>query len=168
MKKWTALLLVLAILAFSFAACDTDGNKPGETDPAIQGETYEDQNFTIVVPTGWDHMEINGGVQISKASGEVIEVHYRGFNQGANHAKLQVESSAGNFKGTEPKETEFLGKTFWYTEYTLNNKPQAFYALIEDALRDGEQATGVMLSVKYGGFDDKSLAEDILKTVVWK
>ena len=175
MKKFIVLLLVLALLTVSFAACtggkEDKPTKPGETQApttvAVEGELFDDANFTIVVPTGWEYMEVDGGIQIYKMSGEVIEVHYRGFNQGATHAKLQVESAAKR-DDAEVKEVEFLGKTFWYTAYMLNGKPQVFYALIEDAIRNGEEKSGVMLSLKYANFEDAAVAETILKTIVWK
>lgn len=175
MKKMIVWLLVLALLTVSFAACaggkEDTTTKPGETQAPtaapVDGETVEAENFSIVVPTGWEYMEVDGGVQIYKMSGEVLEVHYRGFNQGATHAKLQVENAAKN-DNAEVKEVEFLGKTFWYAAYMLNSKPQVFYALIEDAIRNGEEKTGVMLSLKYANFEDASVAEAILKTIVWK
>lgn len=175
MKKVIVLLLVMALLTVSFTACaggkEDTTTKPGETQAPtaapVDGEVFEAENFTIVVPTGWEHMEVDGGIQIYKMSGEVLEVHYRGFNQGVTHAKLQVEGAA-KADGSEVKEVEFLGKTFWYTAYMLNGKPQVFYALIEDAIRNGEEKTGVMLSIKYAGFEDASVAEAMLKTIVWK
>jgi hypothetical protein len=178
MKKMLVVLTVVALLAVSLAACGGGGDgapdENGGSAPvaaAYAGETFETDNFSIVVPDGWEYMEVDGGLQIYKASGEVLEVHYRGFNQGENHGKLQVESIAGSYGGTEVQEVELLGKTFWYTEYTANNKPQVFYALIEDgAMRDGEEKNGVMLSIKYAGdlTEASPTFDDILGTIVWK
>jgi len=178
MKKMLFVLMAVAMLAVSLAACGGGGEdavtEPEGAEPAAAGyagETLETENFSIVVPDGWEYMEVDGGLQIYKSSGEVMEVHYRGFNQGENHGKLQVESTAGSYGGTAVTEVELLGKTFWYTEYTANNQPQVFYALIEDgAIRDGEERDGVMLSVKYAGelTEASPTFDDILGTIVWK
>ena len=177
MKKLLALLMTMALLTVPLAACGGGGDEPdgpGGEVPATTdyaGETVETENFSIVVPDGWEYMDVDGGLQLYKNSGEVMEIHYRGFNQGENHGKLQVESIAGSYGGTAVEQVEFLGKSFWYTEYTANDKPQVFYACIEDgALRDGEAKDGVMLSIKYAGelTEASPTFEDILSTVVWK
>ena len=187
MKRMTALLMVLALSAFCLMACggaaedtavesvEDSATESEVTEPVASsgytGETVEADNFSIVVPEGWEYMEIDGGLQLYKMSGEVIEVHYRGFNQGETHAMMQVEITAENNAGSQAAEVEFLGKNFWYTEYMLNGTPQVFYACIEDgALRNGEERDGVMLSVKYAGeLTDPTISfENILNTVIWK
>lgn len=173
MKK-VSILMVFALLVFLFVGCtNTSPDDKIETDQETNysGSTVETENFSILVPDDWEYMDIDGGLQLYKNSGEVIEVDYRGFNQGENHAKLQVENSAKNYDGTTPEEVSFLGKTLWRTEYTFSDKPQVFYATIEDGiLKDGEKKDGVMLSIKYtlNPTDESIASEEILETLIWK
>jgi len=170
MKKTLALILAAMFILLAFAACggektdDKDKTtKAGEntTAAAVQGVKIETDKFSMVVPDGWEKMDVDGGFQLYKMSGEIVEVHFRGFNQGATHAKLQVEGQAKAYSGTEAKEIELLGKTFWNTTITVNNVPQVFNACIED---------GVMISVKYGGpnLDTNPDYMKIVNSVEWK
>ena len=173
MKK-IAVLMGVTMLVFFMVAC-TNTSQPEKVDSGPEasyaGQTVETENFSILVPDDWQYMEVDGGLQLYKNSGEIIEVHYRGFNQGATHAKLQVENMAKNNKGSTPEEISFLGKTLWHTEFTAADKAQVFNAGIEDGiLKDGEKKDGVMLSIKYtiNPADQSPTAEEILSTIVWK
>lgn len=168
MKKTLALILAAMFILFAFAACggETDEKdkttKAGDTTAAaVQGTKIETAKFSMVVPDGWEKMDVDGGYQLYKMSGEIVEVHFRGFNQGETHAKLQVEGQAKSFSGSEAKEIDLLGKKFWNTTYTANGVKQVFNACIED---------GVMISVKYGGpnLDTNPDYMKIVNSVVWK
>ncbi|HZK29535.1 MAG TPA: hypothetical protein VFD19_04890, partial [Clostridia bacterium] len=95
---------------------------------------HDAERFTIVVPKDWEVMDVEGGVQLYKMSGEVIEVHYRGSNQIAEAAKQQAEFLANMYKGTEPKEVELLGKKFWMTSFTAGGQDQTSYLRMEDGV----------------------------------
>lgn len=114
----------------------------GADNAALKGEVYKTDRFSITVPDGWEKMDVQGGVQLYKMSGEIIEVHYRGENQSEDHAKQQAESVASQYGGTDPKEVELLGKTFWTTTYTASGVKQTSYLRMEN---------GEMLSVKCAG-----------------
>lgn len=168
MKRTLAIILAALIALVAFSACGKeDGGdkttKAGETttEAAIQGVKVETDKFSIVVPDGWEKMDVEGGFQLYKMSGEVVEVHFRGFNQGADHAKLQVENMQKNYNGTAVKEIELLGKKFWNTTYTAADVPQVLNACIED---------GVMISIKYAGKDLETnpVFMDIVNSIVWK
>lgn len=173
MKKISVFLLV-TMFVFLLVAC-TNAEQPQKTEPdqvaTYSGKTVEVENFSILIPDGWEYMEVDGGLQLYKSSGEIVEIHYRGFNQGESHARLQVENLAKNNNGTTPEEVRLLGKTLWRTEFTLADKPQVFCAAIEDGiLKNGELKDGVMLSIKYTSnpASDGISPNDILETVVWK
>lgn len=159
MKKTGILLLTLSLFLFiSGCSGNSDGQQSAAPTPSgspeaspqvsettapengsLEGETYSAEKFSITVPEGWEAMDVDGGVQLYKMSGEIIEVHFRGKNQGEDHAKQQAESNASMYSGTTPKEVELLGKTFWATTFTASGVEQTSYLRIED---------GVMLSIK--------------------
>ena len=161
-------------LVFVLAAC-VPAVIPGETslksseqtseddeiELAFLGTTYETDKFSVMVPDGWNVMDVEGGVQIYKMSGEVFELHYRGYNQHEDHAKQQVEWLAEQYDGTAPKEVDLFGKRFWTTSFVSASVPQVSYLCMED---------GEMLSVKYGGpdYQNNPVFEAILDSIQFK
>jgi len=139
------LLLVLNIGCQSNLST-TSSNTPPQNESSKsaepKGKTVEKDTFFILVPEGWEVMDVDGGVQIYKMSGEVFELHFRGYNMNDTEAKQQAESMAKQYNGTEPKQIDLLGKQFWTTSFTANGVPQVTNLCMQD---------GVMLSVKYGG-----------------
>ncbi len=132
-----------------------------ESGAMLEGTSYESDSFSIIVPDGWEVMDVDGGVQLYKTSGEIIEVHYRGSNQGDDHAKQQVENLYEQYSGTTPVETELLGKTFWKTTFTTSGVYQTSYMRMEN---------GEMLSVKLAGANHENDPEfeAIVNSVVFK
>ncbi len=167
MKKSIALIVAILICVLTFTSCsdktdDEKTTKAGDTTTvALSGTKVETDDFSLLVPDGWEQMDVDGGFQLYKMSGEVVEVHFRDFNQGDTHAKLQVEGQVKAYGGTQAKEIDLLGKKFWNTTYTANNVEQVFNACIED---------GVMISVKYGGpnLDTNPEYMEIVNSVIWK
>lgn len=153
MKKIGVLILTLSLFLFVSACSGNSGKNTSTASEAstqvseaaapktdlLEGEAYSAERFIIIVPKGWEAMDVDGGVQLYKMSGEMIEVHFRGENQGDDHAKQQAESNAGMYSGTTPTEVELLDKTFWATTFTVSGVEQTSYLRIEG---------GVMLSIK--------------------
>lgn len=157
MKKSIALIVVILICVLTLTSCsdktdDEKSTKAGDTTTvALSSNKVEAEKFSLLVPDGWEKMDVDGGFQLYKQSGEIVEVHFRGFNQGETHAKLQVEQQAKSYDGTPAKEIDLLGEKFWNTRYTLNGVDQVFNARIDNG--------GVMISIKYGGPNLDSNAE---------
>ncbi|NLX93353.1 MAG: hypothetical protein GXZ02_05750 [Clostridiales bacterium] len=149
MKKSIALIVAILICVLTLTSCsdktdDEKSTKAGDTTTvALSGTKVETEKFSLLVPDGWEKMDVDGGLQLYKMSGEVVEVHFRGFNQGETHAKLQVEQQAKSYDGTPAKEIDLLGEKFWSTRYTLNGVDQVLNASMDDE--------GIMISIKYGG-----------------
>jgi hypothetical protein len=180
MKKIGILLFVMALFllgsgcsgdsSVKTTATQTPSAETGSTaqasEPAapetasLQGETYSADKFSIIVPAGWEVMDVDGGVQLYKSSGEIIEVHFRGENQSEDHAKQQVEENASTYSGTEPKETELMGKKYWTTTFTASGVEQTSYLRMED---------GVMLSIKCakGNYESDPEYAAILDSIVF-
>lgn len=143
-------------------AASTPASQPASAgNAALEGEVYKAEKFSVTVPKGWEKMDVQGGVQLYKMSGEIVEVHYRGENQGEDHAKQQVESLASQYGGTTPNEVELLGKTFWTTTFTASGVKQTSYLRMEN---------GVMLSIKCAGANHETDPEfgAILQSIVFE
>ncbi len=127
----------------------------------IDGEIFETDNFSLAVPDGWEMMEVEGGVQVYKMSGEIVEVHFRGSGQSNDHAQQQTAAVAEQYGGSGPEEVAFLGNTFWMTSFTAADVPQASYLRMED---------GVMVSVKIAGenFANNEEIQQILQSITFK
>lgn len=144
------------------SAVDTPQKDEDITTPEpVKGEIYETERFSLTVPDNWNVMDVQGGVQLYRMSGEIFEVHFQGFNQGEGHAREQIEWLAEQYDGTEPKEVELIGKRFWMTSFTASGVPQVAYHLIEE---------GEMLSIKYGGpgYETDPVFTAILDSIVFK
>jgi hypothetical protein len=176
MKRLTIALMAALALAMLLPGCTSAAGNPTGTATSLaaaatpaetvaaktEGEPFETANFSLIVPKGWEKMDVDGGVQLYKTSGEVVEVHFRGSNMSADEAKSQVESTASQYGGTTPQEVDFLGKKFWTTSFTSSaNVPQVTYLTIE---------AGVMISVKAGGpgYEDNAEFKAILDSIVFK
>ena len=148
-KKIIALIVAIFICVLTLTSCSgkADGKSTATADEttvaATLGTKVETDKFSVVVPDGWQKMDVNGGFQLYKDSGEIVEVHFRGFNQAQSRAKDVVEQQATANNGSPAKEIDLLGKKFWNTRYTLNGVDQVLNASMDDE--------GIMISIKYGG-----------------
>lgn len=184
MQRKIALLVACILLAAALGACKgTDGTVPstagtraaadteaaaeevaeeGEAlQPSIEGETFETDRLSVTVPTGWESVAIDGGVQLYKQSGEIVEVYIRGYNQSGDWARQQAQSMADMYDGTEPRQVDKWGKTFWNTAFTAAGISQASYLCIEN---------GETVAVKVAGPDYENDAETlgILESIRFK
>lgn len=148
MKKYLVISIILLSLLIVFSGCA--GNPAGQTEPpkteaapsdsaaqsaaaagSIKGELYEADKFSIIVSEGWEVMDIDGGVQIYKMSGEAVQIYIRGSNMSETEPKTQAESQAKQYNGTSPQEVERWGKSWWTTTYTAMDMEQLKYLRIE-------------------------------------
>lgn len=168
MKRYLSLALAILIFVPALTSCsgradEKEGTKAGDTTVAILSETkVETDRFSLVFPDDWGKVNVDGGFQLYKESGEVIEVHFRGSNQDEMHAKKQIEERAELNKGTPAKENDLLGKKFWSTRYILNGVDQVINARIDDE--------GVMISIIYAGpnLDGNATYMDIINSIRFK
>ncbi len=168
MKKYIIILIGLCLL-FCAAGCQGDAasntGSPSENEAPQSaepnGDMVDKETFSVLVPKGWEVMDVDGGVQIYKMSGEVFEVHFRGSNMNDTEAQQQAESTAKQYEGTQPELVELLGKQFWTTTFTAGGVKQVTNLCIEE---------GVMISVKYGGpnYETNPDFEAILDSITFK
>ncbi len=171
MKKSSLLLTMFLLLISLLTGCGSSSkastsqppsaSQAEETKNAPAGDKYDNDKFSLIVPAGWITMEIDGGIQLFKTTGEVFELHFRGYNLNDSEAKTQVESLAKQYDGTEVKETDLLGKRFWSTTYTASDVPQTANLLVEN---------GVLLTIMYGGpeYESNPDFQAIIDSVVFK
>ena len=131
------------------AASDV-GEQPAETEAPAVGEVHETDRFSITVPEGWEVMEIVGGLQIYKMSGEAVRVYISGENMSETEPQTQAESLAGQYSGTEPQEVEMWGESWWTTTYTAMDMEQLTYMRIED----GQMVSVAAAAKDIGGDSD--------------
>jgi hypothetical protein len=174
MKRKILIIAFIVTMMISFCACSQPASgseaaqsaSPAKVEEskiaaAPEGEKFETDQFSVIIPKGWEKMEVDGGVQIYKMSGEIVEVHFRGSNQTEESAKQQAQSNADQYKGTAPQEVEKWGKKFWATTFTASGVEQTSFLRIED---------GVMIAVKAAGKDHMNNKEitGILDTIAFK
>ena len=168
MKKqiWITAILLLAMI---LTGCSGDASGETAEDPSstedtedvIEGDTYETDDFSVAIPEGWEVLELDGGVQFYKETGEVFEIVFSGYNLYEAYAMEQVQTLADKYDGTLPEEAVLFGRTFWMTSLTSSSTLQDVYICIKD---------GVMISVKYGGpdYENDPTFQEILDSVELK
>ncbi len=129
----------------------------------IEGILCEGERFSVLAPKDWEIMEMtySDGFQLYKLSGEVIQIQYAGYNQRDDAAQKDVESFASRYSGTEPKEVEMLGKTFWMTIYEFNGAEQTLYARMEDGVK-------LTIQTAKGNYENNAAFRAIIDTVEFK
>lgn len=177
MKKSLILTVIFVVLLVMLSGCagkaagqtaaaNPQTTSPGSAEPSaatssLAGELYESDKFTITVANGWEAMDIDGGVQIYKMSGEAVQVYFRGSNMSETEPKTQAESQAKQYNGTDPQEVERWGKSWWTTTYTAMDMEQLKYLRIE---------AGQLVSVSAAGQDiaGNPDIQGMLESIVFK
>jgi len=100
----------------------------------VAGETYEIDKFSILVPTGWEKMDIPGGVQIYKGN-DIMQVSVSGSNVTEAEDKALLEGMSKQYSGTALEEVAMFEMKFFKTSFTANGSDQTMYS----GVRNGEQ-----------------------------
>ena len=172
MKRRVILFALSCIIAFALGACGDSRSQEqtavpsvpadeGMPKPMVEGEKFENDKFSITIANGWESMDIEGGVQIYKMSGEAVQVYFRGYNMSESEAESQSKGHAEQYGGTTPQEVEKWGKKFWTTTYTAMDLEQLSYLRIED---------GVLISVSAAAKEIESNTDIIgmLESITFK
>lgn len=100
---------------------DSSDVQASEGGGRLAGTVEEYKGFSIVVPQGWQSSGSGGSVVITPVGNAIIPdqvrvmVQQREFPEG--HAQTEAEKWAKEYGGSEVKEAEFFGTTFWGTYY---------------------------------------------------
>ena len=99
-KRIMAFILVIVLIAVLMTGCSSSvpqGGSGNSTEPkteVVKGETVETEHFTMTVATGYNKMDISGGIQAYQGS-NAIEVWVRPSTQ---NKELQGMLNSINFK----------------------------------------------------------------------
>jgi hypothetical protein len=178
MKKFLILTFIALSLLAIFSGCA--GNPAGKSEPpnavavpsgspaqsaeaadSIEGEPFDSDKFSIIIAKDWELMDIDGGVQLYKMSGEAVQVYFRGSNMSETEAKSQAESQAKQYGGTTPQEVEKWGNSWWTTTYTAMDLEQLKYLRIE-----GGQLVSVSAAAK--DIESNSDIQGMLESLTFK
>ena len=76
--------------------------------PEIEGERYETETASMIIPDGWNVMDIDGGFQAYKGN-YAVEVWVRGSGLSDDDARSAIENFINNYDGTERVEIGITG-----------------------------------------------------------
>ncbi len=143
MKKTIALIITMFLIVMIAGCNSVSVTKPVDTteptpEPTaeIKGEVYETEKFSLTVVTGWEKMDITGGIQIYKAlTGEILQVQVIGHNVTEAEDKALLEALASTKNGTPLELLDLLGMKFYKTTFTASAVEQTYFS----GVRNGEQ-----------------------------
>ena len=136
-KRIMAFILVIVLIAVLMTGCSSSvpqGGSGNSTEPkteVVKGETVETEHFTMTVATGYNKMDISGGIQAYQGS-NAIEVWVRPSTQ---DAEKEAEKFAADYDGTGPEQLELFGLTFYTTTFTASGSYQTKYVAVSDGNR---------------------------------
>ena len=145
-KKIILIVAVIAIIASMSLITACGGSKTeakaesasGQTEASqkaeVAGEKYDTEKFSILVPSGWEKMDITGGVQIYKGN-DVMQVAVVGSNVTEEEDKALTEGTKEQYGGTELEEVTMFGVKFYKTSFTYSGVDQTIYS----GVKNGEQ-----------------------------
>lgn len=157
-ESWIVLLVVIGLVAmFLLAGCgeSDDAAEPTASEesageaaetpeadaPTIEGERYETEKVIMIIPGGWDVMDINGGLQAYKGN-YAVEVWVRGSGLSNDDAKAAMEKMAEDYDGSDVVELEAMGLTFYHTYYEYSGMEQTKMSAVKDGERIEVGVTG--------------------------
>ena len=137
----TAAMFVLALLItgcdfIQEFAKDAGQSSPAATQPSapLQGEKFENENFSIMIPKGWRKMENPIMIRIidDEVSGDTIQVTFLGRgehnqNDGTN-GKGIVDGYVKAYKASTPEVVNAFGKTWWKTTFVADDPGNTGYS----------------------------------------
>ncbi len=161
MKPWL-IFIVVCLCAALLCACGAGAeaeNPAAQAPKAPAGEEIDAGTFTVLVPKGWERMDIDGGVQLYKGS-LIFQMTVRGYNVTPEEDLALLQSLADQYGG-EIEETQLLGMSFQRLYYTAAGVDQVYYS----AVKDGEQ---IHIQLAGSGFSDNADLAAMLNSVQLK
>ncbi len=114
--------------------------------------------FTVNALDNWVRNDVPNGVQIHKASGDILQIQVINTNIKEAEDKELLQALAEKYNGTPLETVELFGIKFLTTSYTAYGKEQAFYS----AVKNGEQIKIQVSGKNYEANPDiKAMVESI-------
>jgi hypothetical protein len=150
MKKIVCLVLLMAIVIFMAAGCGGSGTAESGAAQASRsaeasapaGDVLKYDGFSIAVADGWEKMDVPGGVQIYKTSGEILQVQISGENMTEEDDRAQMESLKSSYGGSAIETVRLLGIDFKKISYFASDVEQCIYTAVSGGKQIKIQATG--------------------------
>lgn len=98
--------------------------------------------FTIAVEDGWETMDMLGGVQIYRQTGEMLQIQADGDGMAQGDDLPFLESVNKNYNGSGIRDEELLGIGFHAITYTVSGVNQCMYTAVLNGKLIRIQATG--------------------------
>jgi len=140
------------VLLSSITGCAKDTGQPSSaaTQPSapLQGEKFENANFSIMIPTGWRKVEDRRTIQIidDEVALDSIAVVVDDPGQTPykpDWAKKRMDDSVKAYGASTPEEVSAFGKTWWKTTYTFAGTYTTLYSRVT--------ADGFLIEVSLSG-----------------
>ncbi len=170
----TAAMFVLALLItgcdfIQEFAKDAGQSSPAATQPSapLQGEKFENENFSIMIPKGWRKWEDRRTIGIVDDEVSLNSIHIMVDGPGTSpykpdYAKKRMDDSVKAYNASTPKEVSAFGKTWWNTTYTFLSAYTSKYVRVT--------ADGAVVEVTLTGNNHESnkKLKAVLDTLVFK
>lgn len=156
----TAAMFVLASLITGCEiikefAKDTGQPSTAATQPStpLQGEKFENNNFSIMIPKGWRKVEDRRTISIVDDEVALDSIAIMVDGPGTtpykpDWAKKRMDDSVKAYNASTPKEVSAFGKTWWNTTYTVFNTYTSLYSRVT--------ADGALVEVTLSGNNHES------------
>ena len=101
----------------------------------LQGEKFENDNFSIMVPNGWRKVEDRRTVQIIDDEVALDSIAIMVDDPGTtpykpDWAKKRMDDSVKAYNASTPGEVSAFGKTWWKTTYTFSQTYTSLYSRV--------------------------------------
>lgn len=162
-KTFSLLILTLVFLLTGCVGTKTTSAQMMLEEPEIKpaGGVAEYSAFTVRIEEGWETMDIIGGVQIFKTSGEMLQIQVDGDGVAREEDIPLLENVNENYNGSGVREEELLGCSFHTISYTVSGVSQCLYTAVLGGKLVKIQATGL----SYDALPD---IEKMVESVVFK
>ena len=156
----------------STAATTAATNAATQPSAPVQGEKFENDIFSIMIPKGWRKMENPIMIRIidDEVGGDTIQVTFLGRgehnqNDGTN-GKGIVDGYVESYKASTPEEVNAFGKTWWKTTFVADDPGNTGYSSRYVRVT----ADGFLVEVNLTGKDHESNKElkAVQDTLVFK
>lgn len=164
MKKSFVTAILFIFIMVLLVSCGDSAEKPKDNDGTasdVKGETISTEKFTILKIDGWEYMEVDGGFQIYKASGEILQIQILGNNVSEEEDKALLESFANSYSGTALTQVDLLGMKFYMTSAEVSGVKQAYYSAVKNGEQVKIQATGL-------SYDENSDIKAMVESIEFK
>ncbi|MEN1761165.1 MULTISPECIES: hypothetical protein [Anoxynatronum] len=116
------------------SVADVDGPGSELFGPPIEGERYETEKVSMVIPDGWNVMDISGGLQAYQGN-NAVEVWVRGSGLSDGDAEKAMEGLAADYDGSPVETFEHWGLTFYSTVFEMYGSQQFKMSAVKDGER---------------------------------